>query len=100
VKEGALKMSKAKPLTRIHNRAELRDSLAPRSASTKDRYNRENSPKVIHGNAGMKSDNVRGRYSEPDRQELEDIANDKVLRARTFGRRNKLTATVRALKKA
>lgn len=91
-------MSKAKPLTLIHKRAELRNSFAPRR--NRKRYDRENSPRIIHGEAGMKSENVRGRYSELNRKELEDIKNDKELRARTFGRRNKLTATVKALKKA
>jgi hypothetical protein len=93
-------MSKAKPLTRIHRRAELIDSFAPQSGKKKNRYARENSPKLIRGRAGAKTDNVRGRYSELDPQELEDMKNDPELRARATGRRNKLTATARALKKA
>lgn len=93
-------MSKAKPLTRIHKRAELMNSLAPRRAGKNERYERENSPKAVRGSAGMRSDNVRGRFSDPDPRELDAIAQDRELRARAFGRRNKLTATVKALKKA
>jgi hypothetical protein len=57
-------MSKAKPLTRIHKRAELVNSFTPRTtARTKKRYLRANSPGTVHGEAGMKTDNVRGRFS-------------------------------------
>ena len=93
-------MSKAKPLTRIHKKAELLDSFTPQSTKRKQHYIRDKSPRITRGQAGFKSDNIRGRFSEPDAQLLEDIKNDPELRARVQGRRNKLTAKARALKKA
>ncbi len=95
-------MSKAKALTRIHKRAEVSDSYVPRGGTRSGkRYARENSPRLVHGPAGMKSDNVRGRYTKPDAREIRDIRTDNALRGRAMDpRRNKLTATVAALKKA
>jgi len=94
-------MSKAKPLTRIHKRAELIDSSIPKSgAKTHKRYIRENSPRIVHGEAGMKTDNIRGRYSELNPDELEQIQTDRELRTRSFGRSSKIAARSRIPKKA
>jgi hypothetical protein len=89
-------MSKAKPLTRVHNRSE-QDALTRTSKSR--RYLRANSPSIVHGAQGTKTANIRGRYSTPDPQEFEDLKQDKELRSRALGRRNKLTARVAGLKK-
>lgn len=91
-------MSKAKPLTRVHKRSE-QDALT-RSNPRSRRYTRANSPSIVHGEQGTKDANIRGRYSEPDTQEAEDLKNDRELRSRVLGRRNKLTARVAGLKKA
>jgi hypothetical protein len=91
-------MSKAKPLTRVHKRSE-QDTIT-RSGSNSRRYIRANSPSVVHGEQGTKFENIRGRYSEPDPQEAEDLKSDRELRSRALGRRNKLTARVAGLKKA
>lgn len=90
-------MAKAKPLTRVHSRSE-QDSMTRTSRG--GRYTRANSPAIVHGEQGTKSANIRGRFSEPDPQETEDLKNDKELRSRVLGRRNKLTARVAGLKKA
>jgi hypothetical protein len=90
-------MAKAKPLTRVHSRSE-QDSYAPLQKSK--RYVRANSPKIVHGEQGTKFENIRGRYSEPDQQESEDLKTDKELRSRVLGRRNKLTARVAGLRTA
>lgn len=89
-------MSKAKPLTRVHSRSE-QDTLTRTSKSR--RYLRANSPSVVHGEQGTKAANIRGRFSTPDPQEFEDLKQDKELRSRALGRRNKLTARVAGLKK-
>jgi hypothetical protein len=89
-------MSKAKPITRVHTVSE-QDSCAPVSGT--HRYTRANSPRQVHGERGTKSENVRGRFSEPDPKEVEDMKNDPELRARTFGRRSKHTSRVAGLKK-
>ncbi len=89
-------MSKARPLTRIHKRSE-QDVLTRMSKGR--RYVRANSPTIVHGEQGMKSENIRGRFSQPDLQEFEDLKEDRELRSRVLGRRNKLTARVAGLKK-
>lgn len=89
-------MSKAKPLTRVHKRSE-QDAITRTSKGR--RYVRANSPSIVHGEQGTKAANIRGRYSEPDPQESEDLKEDRELRSRVYGRRNKLTARVAGLKK-
>jgi hypothetical protein len=91
-------MAKAKPLTRVHKRSE--QDAVTRSNSNSRRYTRANSPAIVHGQQGTKSANIRGQFSEPDPQEAEDLKNDRELRSRVLGRRNKLTARVAGLKKA
>jgi hypothetical protein len=87
-------MSKAAPLTRVHTRSEQERIIHPEHGS---KYSRAQSPGVVHGvDVGTKTDNVRGRYSEPDET---GMASDRELRARANGRRNKLTAQVAALRK-
>lgn len=90
-------MSKARAITRVHTRSE-QERIVRLPGSR--RYVRANSPQVVRGAQGTRTENVRGRYSSLDQREDASIRNDKELRARSLGRRNKLTAQVAGLRKS
>src|SRR4051812_11865757 len=82
------RMTRKAHVTRIHIASE-QDALSRKSPESRN-YIRVRSPEIVHGvEVGTKSENVRGRFSEPD---LHDFQEDPELRARAFGRRHKLSA--------
>jgi hypothetical protein len=87
-------MTKAKAITRVHTRSEQEKMIRLPDSR---RYVRANSPTLVHGFQGTRSENIRGQYSSPN---FKDAMTDPGERARAFGRRNKATATVASLKKA
>lgn len=89
-------MSKAKPITRVHTRSEQTRLIRVGKGR---RYLRANSPELVHGEQGTRTENIRGRFSTPNPSEDEDLREDRQIRARSLGRRNKMTAQVASLRK-